>query len=320
MVFKIFLHLCRCGKCKEFGHNKRTCPSLHPVEANAEAETADEGDSAELQETAIDYPDQGPPLTQQSQEFEGPLVEEEGDKDESEAASEDSEGKDASDASEDSEGKDASDASEESEDDETPLAIAAKKIRQMRIQKMGLTTTRDSPIMVAAGKLKTLKEIMDSEKKKETSVAEAQAVEMEDARRKTVKQEMQQRIDKGKNPMKVSEIEPRRSYRLFRKIALNKFTNTVDTPVVIDEAGEEDKQPPRVQINSYTGPMKLGKKQPPPVKQYKAIVGQTEVKSAPFLSHGRNVITKGTLAKALGALKKSYLPGSAAKGKDSQQP
>ena len=94
----------------------------------------------------------------------------------------------------------------------------------------------------------------------------------------------------------------------------------MDTPVVIDEAGEEDKQPPRVQINSYTGPMKLGKKQPPPVKQYKAIVGQTEVKSAPFLSHGRTVITKGTLAKALGALKKSYLPGSAAKGKDSQQP
>lgn len=126
--------------------------------------------------------------------------------------------------------------------------------------------------------------------------------------------------------MQTSQVEPRRSTRLFQKTAFSKFTNTEDNPVVIDEAeAEEDtlqtkEQSPPVQINSYTGPMKLGKKKPPPVKQFKTIVGQTELKSAPFLSHGRNVITKSSLAKALSNLKKTYLPGSTAKEKDTQQP
>lgn len=50
--------------------------------------------------------------------------------------------------------------------------------------------------------------------------------------------------------------------------------------------------------NSYTGPMKL-RKQMAPVKQYKIIVGKLDLKSAPFLSPGRNIITHGALAEAL---------------------
>uniref|UniRef100_A0A166AZA0 Uncharacterized protein n=1 Tax=Daucus carota subsp. sativus TaxID=79200 RepID=A0A166AZA0_DAUCS len=265
--------------------------------ANDGAQATDGEEDVGTAEEAMEYPDQGPPLTQQSQDFEANEAEEEGEA-----------------------------TSEESEDDETPLAVAAKKIKQMRLRTLGLTTTKDSPIMVAAAKLKTLKQIMDSEKQQEKTVAEEQALEMEDAKRKTVKKEMQQRIDKGKMPMQTSQVEPRRSTRLFQKTAFSKFTNTEDNPVVIDEAeAEEDtlqtkEQSPPVQINSYTGPMKLGKKKPPPVKQFKTIVGQTELKSAPFLSHGRNVITKSSLAKALSNLKKTYLPGSIAKEKDTQQP
>ncbi|WOG92523.1 hypothetical protein DCAR_0311793 [Daucus carota subsp. sativus] len=110
----------------------------------------------------MEYPDQGPPLTQQSQDFEANEAEEDGEV-----------------------------ASQESADDETPLAVAAKKIKQMRLRTLGLTTTKDSHIMVAAAKLKTLKQIMDSEKQQEKTVAEQQALEMEDAKRKTVKKEMQ---------------------------------------------------------------------------------------------------------------------------------
>ncbi|KAK1358757.1 hypothetical protein POM88_043231 [Heracleum sosnowskyi] len=50
--------------------------------------------------------------------------------------------------------------------------------------------------------------------------------------------------------------------------------------------------------NACTGAMKLGRPPPPPVKQYKMIVGGTTIKSAPFQSHGKTVITKGALQAA----------------------
>lgn len=68
--------------------------------------------------------------------------------------------------------------------------------------------------------------------------------------------------------------------------------------------------------------MKLGKQMSPPVKQYKTIVGKTEVKSAPFLSHGKNVITRSALAKAIHESEKNLkIAGKGktkSKGKDKQ--
>lgn len=323
----------RCGRCKQVGHNKRTCNGVLPVEdANEDisdhgsppphALLSDHGKSTEVppadneeemqadyNEMLLDFPEEGPPITQPSQvenvehmpetveqmpqtdeqmpetveqipETDIPIVQEE-------------------------------EIMGESGEEATPLEVAARKIRQLRYAKLGLTTTLDSPIMVAAEKIKKLKESKQREKAKEKTIIEEPEKDnqVEDERMKAIKKEMKERIEKNKKRKGTpsGELQPlRRSWRLSRLCKLNKFENTKDTPVCIDDeadtmiaAMEGQSTEQKTQLNSYTGPMKLGKQMPPPVKQYKTIVGKTEVKSAPFLSHGKNVITRSALAKAI---------------------
>lgn len=174
-----------------------------------------------------------------------------------------------------------------------------------------LTTTLDSPIMVAAGKLKKLKEKLKV--KKPTSQKQNEA---EEARRMVVKKEMKEKIDAGKRE-KIEALKKikrcgednahftplRRSVRLTINRSFT-FRNTPDDPVCVDVEGdtvmaEGNASGNKEQHNTYTGPMELGKKMPPPVKQFKTIVGKTKLKSAPFLSHGRNVITTAALTQAI---------------------
>ncbi|KAK1391788.1 hypothetical protein POM88_010844 [Heracleum sosnowskyi] len=115
----------------------------------------------------------------------------------------------------------------------------------------------------------TLNEIKKSKKAKKIGVA------VEEMRRATIKKEQASKID----AMKAQPNSPRRSSRLHNM-----------TSQVIVDGGQMH--------NSYTGAMRLGSPPPPPVKQYKTIVGGTTLKSAPFQSHGKTVITKGTLQTA----------------------
>ncbi|KAK1378109.1 hypothetical protein POM88_024853 [Heracleum sosnowskyi] len=95
---------------------------------------------------------------------------------------------------------------------------------------------------------------------------------IEKMRRATIKKEQASKID----AMKAQPNSPRRSSRL----------NNMTSQVIVD-GGQMH--------NSYTGAMRLGPPPPPPIKQYKTNVGCTTLKSAPFQSHEKTVITKGTL-------------------------
>ncbi|KAK1378998.1 hypothetical protein POM88_025742 [Heracleum sosnowskyi] len=112
----------------------------------------------------------------------------------------------------------------------------------------------------------TLNEIKKSKMAKKTGVA------VEKMRRATIKKEQASKID----AMKAQPNSPRRSSRL----------NNMTSQVIVD-GGQMH--------NSYTGAMRLGPPPQPPIKQYKTNVGGTTLKSSPFQSHGKTVITKGTL-------------------------
>lgn len=298
---------CRCGKCNKTGHNKRTCPDLRKVD---NAQVDEEEMQGAYNEVATEA--DGPPLTQPSQ------IENEVPSDEVENAGYDEAPIEEATAA----------------DDEAPIEIAAKKIQKLKCQKR-LTTPLDAPIMVAAEKLKKLKErlkalkdIGDSSKMndKGKAVVESQN-EAEEARRMVIKTEMKDKIEAGKTTKRKSEdcndFPPplRRSTRLNDTPTFT-FKNTSDNPVCLDEEAdtvmvEENVSQNKEQHNTYTGPMKLGKQMPPPVKQFKTIVGKTKLKSAPFLSHGKNVITSTALRQAIDATAKNLKNES--KGKHSSK-
>lgn len=132
----------------------------------------------------------------------------------------------------------------------------------------------------------------------------------EEERRKVIKEEMEKKIEaitsksEGKSSARAkSPAAVRRSNRLYIKQAF-KFTNTPENPVCLDDDGdtimaEGPSSQKTEKHNTYTGPMMLGKKMPPPVKQFKTIIGKTKLQSAPFLSHGKNVITPSALHAAI---------------------
>lgn len=215
----------RCGRCKQVGHNKRTCNGVLPAEdgnedisdhgsppANAPPADIEEEMQADYNEMLLEFPE-GPPITQPSQveaveeipETDIPIVQEEEIMDESE--------------------------------EETLLEVAARKIRQLRYAKLGLTTTRDSPIMVASEKIKKLKESKQQGKGKTIIEEPEKDNQVEAERMKAIKQEMKERIEKNKKRKGTpsGDVQPvRRSWRLSRLCKLDKFKNTKDTPVCID--------------------------------------------------------------------------------------
>lgn len=87
-----------------------------------------------------------------------------------------------------------------------------------------------------------------------------------------------------------------------------KFHNTEDTPVIIDNEAPEvtDVQHgnkldlPR----TYTGPSVVHQKKLQPVKQFKTMLGNVPFKSIGFTMHGKNVISRTALTKALEDAKK----------------
>lgn len=62
--------------------------------------------------------------------------------------------------------------------------------------------------------------------------------------------------------------------------------------------------------------MKLGKRMPPPMKQFKNIAGKPKLKFAPFLSHGKNVITTSALRAAIEETARNLMSEAKAKQLD----
>lgn len=107
---------------------------------------------------------------------------------------------------------------------------------------------------------------------------------------------MQDRIDKGRKGKDVNVKEAvRMGARMTGKDVFKASANEKDFQ-------NKPQWNPCVkvtdQLNSYTGPMMVGKQIAPPVKQFKTILGGTIIKSASFLEHGKNVITTTSLTKA----------------------
>lgn len=105
--------------------------------------------------------------------------------------------------------------------------------------------------------------------------------EIEKVKKSVIKKEMQDHVEKGKKERDITIKELANKKGCQKKPQWNPCVKVTD------------------QLNSYTGPMKLGKQIAPPVKQIKTIVGGTTIKSAPFLAHGKKVITSASLTKVI---------------------